>query len=86
MAADQGPAISSTPKACGLLSFYLRRRRVVAPVESTGLTPLAGVLDLVAQISEVIGVYTQAAHLLDDRKKVGQRADRAQAPWSRLVV
>ena len=76
------PAISSTPQACGVLSYYPRRRRVgVWDFVSLGesATRLGEALDPMAQILEVRLFDAQLQHFFDDCREVCQGTNRAQA-------
>src|ERR1022692_1201452 len=74
-------ALSSTPQACGVLSYYPRRRRVgVWDFVSLGesATRLGEALDPMAQILEVRLFDAQLQHFFDDCREVCQGTNRAQ--------
>ena len=74
-------ALSSTPQACGVLSYYPRRRRVgVWDFVSLGesATRLGEALDPMAQILEVRLFDAQLQHFFDDCREACQGTNRAQ--------
>src|ERR1017187_2705734 len=74
-------ALSSTPQACGVLSYYPRRRRVgVWDFVSLGeaATRLGGAVDPMAQILEVRLFDAQLQQFFDDCREVCQGTNRAQ--------
>src|ERR1022692_3943228 len=78
---SRGPAISSTPQACGVLSYHPRRRRVgVWDFVSLGESAarLDEALDPMAQILEVRLFDAQLQHFFDDCREVCQGTNRAQ--------
>src|ERR1035441_3601956 len=81
------PAISTTPQACGVLSYHPRRRRVgvwdfVSPGESA--TRLGEALDPMAQILEVLWFDAQLQHFFDHCREVPCRKPfrTAGSGWS----
>src|ERR1017187_6011646 len=78
---ERGPAISSTPQACGVLSYHPRRRRVgVRDFVSLGESAarLDEASDPVAQILEVLRFDAQFQHFFYDCREVGQGTNPAQ--------
>ena len=72
MEGDQ--AISSTPRACGLVLHHLPAQRIASTGVRTGLRAL----DLVAEILEVLGADSQLLNFLDHRQEVSQGANSVQ--------
>jgi hypothetical protein len=77
------PAISSTPKACGVLSYHPRRRRahgarygdLAGGEEWRSLPGFSKAFELVTEVSEVARIDGQAEHFLDHRQEVRQGAN-----------
>jgi hypothetical protein len=69
-------AISSTPKACGLVSVIRAEGAYGADAEGRGLPRDA--FEFLTEILEVIRADAQTEHFLDHRQEISQRTNRAQ--------